>query len=98
MLQDCDEFVNERVCCDFAGEVFSCDTRGARVASLQMNRNTLEYKEEEWKYGIVSFSSFILPVVCPGWGVIRQRRWEDLPTQASIILTFYWIFVQLSIP
>ena len=39
-------------------KVFSCDTRGARVASLQMNRNTLEYKEEEWKYGTVSFSSF----------------------------------------
>ena len=39
-------------------KVFSCDTRGARVASLQMNRNTLEYNEGELKYGIVSFSSF----------------------------------------
>ena len=58
MLQDCGEDVNGKFVVILREKVFSCDTRGALVASLQMNRNTLEYKEEEWKYGLVSFSSF----------------------------------------
>ena len=63
-------FVNVRFVVILLEKVFSCDRRGVRVASFQMNRNTLEYGEE--KYGIASFCSFniyyLQSVPGGGWG------------------------------